>query len=126
MFQGNYKDISKKCKRCFKDIIMLFQGCFKEVLKVIQGILNSVSRYLDWCFKGDSRAFYGCFKFYGCYQKVSRVFGESFKKCSKNVSKVECLMDVSKRLQECFLSVSKVLKVSSSISKVLPRIFESV
>ena len=38
------------------------------------------------------------------------MFGESFKKCSKNVSKVECLMDVSKKLQECFLSASKVIK----------------
>ena len=56
VFQGCFKDFTRKLKGCHKGVTRVLQGCYKGVTRVVQGCFNGVS------YKSDTRVLQVYFK----------------------------------------------------------------
>ena len=51
MFQGSFKDVSRKSQGCFKKVSRVFQGSFKDVSRKFPKIFKGVPRKSKLCAK---------------------------------------------------------------------------
>ena len=73
MFQGSFKEVSRKFQESVKEVLRKFQGYFKGISRNLLKISLGVSSEIYECYKGDLRIFKEV-------KEVSGVLRECFKK----------------------------------------------